>query len=83
MIGAIANQHQALSRRILREHGLEFATEYVCGPRMGRTLHVIIFNRQDPQECQRKPPLCGHREKPARIPNSDRLFRIQVGAMRY
>jgi 4-cresol dehydrogenase (hydroxylating) flavoprotein subunit len=53
MIGAIANQHQALSRRILREHGLEFITEYVCGPRMGRALHVIIFNRQDPQECQR------------------------------
>jgi 4-cresol dehydrogenase (hydroxylating) flavoprotein subunit len=53
MIGTIANQHQALSRRLLREHGLEFITEYVCGPRMSRALHVIVFNRQDPEECQR------------------------------
>jgi 4-cresol dehydrogenase (hydroxylating) len=53
MIGTIANQHQALSRRILREHALDFVTEYVCGPRMGRALHMILFNRQDPQECQR------------------------------
>src|SRR5262249_51701517 len=34
MVGAIANQHQALSRRILGEYKLEFITEYVCGPRM-------------------------------------------------
>jgi len=53
MIGTIANQHQALSRRILREYELEFIAEYVCGPRMGRALHIIIFNRQDPEECQR------------------------------
>jgi 4-cresol dehydrogenase (hydroxylating) flavoprotein subunit len=53
MLGTIANQHQALSRRILCEHGLEFITEYVCGPRLSRALHVIIFNRQDPEECQR------------------------------
>jgi 4-cresol dehydrogenase (hydroxylating) len=53
MVGAIANQHQALSRRILREHGLEYITEYVCGPRLSRALHLILFNRQDPQECQR------------------------------
>ena len=25
----------------------------VCGPRLGRALHVLIFNRQDPEECQR------------------------------
>jgi 4-cresol dehydrogenase (hydroxylating) len=53
MVGAIANQHQALSRRILGEHGLEYITEYVCGPRLSRALHIIIFNRQDPEECQR------------------------------
>jgi len=53
MVGAIANQHQALSRRILRKHGLEYITEYVCGPRMSRALHMIIFNRRDPEECQR------------------------------
>jgi 4-cresol dehydrogenase (hydroxylating) len=53
MVGTIANQHQALSRRILSEHKLEYITEYVCGPRMARALHVIVFNRQDPEECQR------------------------------
>ena len=53
MVGTIANKHQALSRRILREHGFEYITEYVCGPRMSRALHIIVFNRQDPEECQR------------------------------
>lgn len=53
MVGAIANEQQALSRRILREHKLEFITEYVCGPRVSRALHVLVFNRQDPEECQR------------------------------
>ncbi len=53
MKGEVANQQQALSRRILREHKLEFIAEYVCGPRLARALHVIVFNRQDPEECQR------------------------------
>src|SRR5262245_52861946 len=53
MVGTIANQHQALSRRILHEHKLEYITEFVCGPRLARALHVIVFNRQDPEECQR------------------------------
>lgn len=53
MLGAIANQQQALSRRVLAEHKLEYIAEYVCGPRMARALHVIVFNRQDPVECQR------------------------------
>jgi 4-cresol dehydrogenase (hydroxylating) len=53
MIGTIANRQQALSRGILREHALEFITEYVCGPRMSRGLHLIVFDRRDPEECQR------------------------------
>jgi 4-cresol dehydrogenase (hydroxylating) flavoprotein subunit len=53
MIGAVADRQQALSRRILREHRLEFITEYVCGPRMARALHVIVFDRRDQEECQR------------------------------
>jgi 4-cresol dehydrogenase (hydroxylating) len=53
MIGSIADQQQALSRRILAEYKLEYIAEYVCGPRMARALHVIVFNRQDPAECQR------------------------------
>lgn len=53
MVGTVADQQQTMSRRILREHQLEFITEYVCGPRMARALHVIVFNRQDQEECQR------------------------------
>jgi 4-cresol dehydrogenase (hydroxylating) len=53
MVGSIASQHQAISRRILREHGLEYITEYVCGARMARALHLMVFNREDPEECQR------------------------------
>ena len=53
MVGKVANLQQELSRRILREYRLEYITEYVCGPRMSRALHVIIFNRNDPAECER------------------------------
>src|SRR5262249_57501936 len=53
MRGTIAKEQQALSRRILREHALEFITEYVCGTRTSRALHILVFNRQDPEECQR------------------------------
>jgi 4-cresol dehydrogenase (hydroxylating) len=53
MVGQVANEHQALSRRILGEHGFEFAVEYVCGPRMSRALHILLFNRQDAEERQR------------------------------
>jgi 4-cresol dehydrogenase (hydroxylating) len=53
MVGKVANEHQAMSRRILAEHGFEFAVEYVCGPRMSRALHIIPFNRQDAEERQR------------------------------
>jgi 4-cresol dehydrogenase (hydroxylating) len=53
MVGKVANEHQALSRRILGEHGFEYVVEYVCGPRMARALHILPFNRQDPEERQR------------------------------
>jgi 4-cresol dehydrogenase (hydroxylating) len=50
MVGKIANEHQALSRRILGEHGFEYIVEYVCGARMARALHILPFNRQDAAE---------------------------------
>jgi 4-cresol dehydrogenase (hydroxylating) flavoprotein subunit len=50
MVGKIANEHQALSRRILGEHGFEYIVEYVCSARMARALHIIPFNRQDAAE---------------------------------
>ena len=53
MVGKVANEHQALSRRILGEHGFELIVEYVCGPRMSRALHILVYNRQDPEERQR------------------------------
>jgi 4-cresol dehydrogenase (hydroxylating) len=53
MVGTVANEHQALSRRILAEHGFDFVTEYVCGPRMARALHILLFNRQEAEERQR------------------------------
>ena len=53
MVGAVANQHQALSRRILAEHGFEYITEYVCAARASRALHIITFNREDPDESKR------------------------------
>jgi hypothetical protein len=43
--GAIANRRQALSRRILRGHALEFIAEYVRGPRISRALRVIACRR--------------------------------------
>jgi 4-cresol dehydrogenase (hydroxylating) len=53
MVGQVALEHQALSRRILSEHGFELIVEYVCGPRMSRALHLLVFNRQDAEERQR------------------------------
>ncbi len=53
MLGKAANEQQALSRRILTEHGFEFVTEYVCGPRLARALHILLFNREDMEERQR------------------------------
>ncbi|MGH7905526.1 MAG: FAD-binding oxidoreductase [Candidatus Binataceae bacterium] len=53
MVGAIANEHQRLSRSILAKSGFEFIAEYVCGPRISRALHPIMFNRADPDESPR------------------------------
>jgi 4-cresol dehydrogenase (hydroxylating) len=51
--GAIANEHQALPRRVLSEHGFEYVVELVCGPRLARALHLILFDRRDPAEADR------------------------------
>ncbi|MBW8739134.1 MAG: FAD-binding oxidoreductase [Streptomyces turgidiscabies] len=53
MVGEIAQQHQELSRRILTEYGFEYTVEFVCGPRAGRALHIIIYNRSDQDERNR------------------------------
>jgi 4-cresol dehydrogenase (hydroxylating) len=53
MIGSVALEHQALSRRILAEHGFEYTVEFVCGPRAARALHIIVYNRSDEAERER------------------------------
>lgn len=53
MVGAIANEFQKLCRRIYEDHGLDYSVMNVCGPRFARGLHVITFNREDPDECRR------------------------------
>ena len=53
MRGADALAMQARSRSILAEHGLEYLAAFGCGPRGARALHLIIFDRTDPEECAR------------------------------
>lgn len=53
LVGRIANEHQALSRRILAEHGFELIVEYACAARMARALHILAFNYLEVEERQR------------------------------
>ncbi len=53
VVGELADAHQTLSRRILREHGFDYVTEFVCGPRIARALHLLLFDRRDPEEVSR------------------------------
>jgi 4-cresol dehydrogenase (hydroxylating) len=53
MVGAIADEHQRLSRSILGSYGFEYIAEYICGPRASRALHPMIFNREDTDERRR------------------------------
>jgi 4-cresol dehydrogenase (hydroxylating) len=53
MVGEVAQMQHETSRRILAEHGFDYAVEFVCGPRAARALHLVIFNRDDPDEVAR------------------------------
>ena len=53
MDGKIANEFQRLCRKIYEDHGLDYTVMNVCGPRFARGLHVITFNREDPDERAR------------------------------
>ena len=50
MDGKIANEFQQLGRKIYEDHGLDYTVMNVCGARFARGLHVITFNREDPDE---------------------------------
>lgn len=51
--GEIAKEHQQLSRRILGRFGFDYICEHVVGSRMSRALHVLVWNREDPEENAR------------------------------
>jgi hypothetical protein len=52
MVGEVAQLQDETSRRILNEHGLDYLVEFVCGPRAARALHVVIFDRENPDEVE-------------------------------
>jgi 4-cresol dehydrogenase (hydroxylating) len=53
MVGSIVNRFQKIARGIYERNGLDYTIMNVCGARFARGLHVISFNREDPQESQR------------------------------
>jgi 4-cresol dehydrogenase (hydroxylating) flavoprotein subunit len=53
MDGKIANEFQRLCRKIYEDHGLDYTVINVCGARFARGLHVITFDREDPDERAR------------------------------
>jgi 4-cresol dehydrogenase (hydroxylating) len=53
MDGKIAKEFQRLCRNIYEDHGLDYMVMNVCAARFARGLHVITFNRDDPDERAR------------------------------
>ena len=52
--------------RTLTEHGLDYQTEFVCGPRICKALHCISFDREDPQERARAEAAFRHPDRAVR-----------------
>ena len=53
MDGKVANSFQTLCRTIYEDHGMDYCVMNVASARFARGLHVITFNREDPDECRR------------------------------
>ena len=53
MDGRVANDFQKLCRGIYEEFGMDYTVMNVCSARFARGLHVITFNREDPDERSR------------------------------
>lgn len=53
VVGDIVNGFQTEARRICEQHGLEYLLSNVCGARFARSVHSIIFNREDADETAR------------------------------
>jgi 4-cresol dehydrogenase (hydroxylating) len=50
MRGAVARAIHAEGRAICDDHGLDYMVSNVCGPRFARSIHALIFNRDDAEE---------------------------------
>jgi 4-cresol dehydrogenase (hydroxylating) len=53
MIGATVNELQKTCRAIANGNGLDYMASFVCGPRFARSVHAILYNRDDPDETTR------------------------------
>mgnify|MGYP003575471678 CR=1 FL=1 len=53
VIGSVANAFQAKARSICASFGLEYLLSNVCGGRFARSVHAIIYNREDEAETAR------------------------------
>lgn len=53
MDGEVANEFQTLARGIYEDHGMDYMVMNVCSARFARGLHVMTFNREDPDENAR------------------------------
>ncbi len=51
MIGSAVNDLQRQCRAIAKANGLDYMASYVCGPRFARSVHAIIYNRDNPEEA--------------------------------
>ncbi len=58
LIGEVANEHQKISRKILRDHGFDFVVEYICAGRLARALHMILFDPANQSERDRAVKCC-------------------------
>jgi len=53
MIGSVVNELQRTCRAIANGNGLDYMASFVCGPRFARSVHAILYNRDDPDETTR------------------------------
>jgi 4-cresol dehydrogenase (hydroxylating) len=53
MRGDFARAVHEEGRAVCEAHGIDYMVSDVCGPRFARSIHALIFNREDAGECAR------------------------------
>lgn len=53
VVGSVANGFQSEARGICKRFGLEYLLSNVCGARFARSVHALIYNRDNPDEARR------------------------------